>query len=312
MRSLPGARCAVAAWKRSKLHAGNDVRGHGVRRAGPYDPRMSTTAPRIPTPAPSERAGALLRAWRSARRLSQLELSLEANVSARHLSYVETGKSQPSREMVARLADALGMPLRERNALMIAAGYAPEYRETPLATPEMAPVRRALEFMLAQQEPYPALVMTRHWDVVLVNDALARVFSMLAGHAPKHANIVRQIFDPDDMRAFVDNWEEVAGDVVRHLHEQIAAAPSDDKSRALLDEALAWPGVPERWRTREAGSMPLPLLTTNFRSGGTVLKFFSTFATFGTSRDVTVDELRIECMFAADEATAERCRALRA
>ncbi|MET0229906.1 MAG: helix-turn-helix transcriptional regulator [Rhodanobacteraceae bacterium] len=272
---------------------------------------MSTPAPRIPPPSPSAEAGALLRAWRSARRLSQLDLSLEANVSARHLSYVETGKSQPSREMVARLADALGMPLRERNALMIAAGYAPEFRETPLATPEMAPVRRALEFMLAQQEPYPALVMTRHWDVVLVNDALTRVFGALAGRAPKHANILRQIFDPDDMRPFVENWEEVAGDVVRHLHEQIAATPSDEKSRALLEEVLASPGVPDRWRTREAGSMPLPLLTTNFRAGGTVLRFFSTFATFGTSRDVTLDELRIECMFAADEATADRCRALR-
>jgi len=135
---------------------------------------------------------------------------------------------------------------------------------------------------------------------------------MLAGRAPKHTNILRQIFDPDDMRPFVDNWEEVAGDVVRHLHEQIAAAPSDEKSRALLDEVLAFPRVPERWRTREAGSMPLPLLTTNFRASGTVLKFLSTFATFGTSRDVTVDELRIECMFPADEATAERCRALRA
>jgi hypothetical protein len=98
---------------------------------------------------------------------------------------------------------------------------------------------------------------------------------------------------------------------VRHLHEQIAAAPSDAKSRALLDEVLAWPGVPARWRTREAGSTPLPLLTTNFRAGDTVLKFFSTFATFGTSRDVTVDELRIESMFPADEATAARCRELR-
>jgi transcriptional regulator with XRE-family HTH domain len=274
---------------------------------------VSTTGPRIPPPSPSAEAGAVLRAWRSARRLSQLDLSLEANVSARHLSYVETGKSQPSREMVARLADALGMPLRERNALMIAAGYAPEYRETSLATPEMAPVRRALEFMLAQQEPYPALVMTRHWDVVLVNDALTRVFGLLRGGPPKHANVLRQIFDPDDMRPFVENWEEVARDVVRHLHEQIAAAPSDGKSRALLDEVLAWPGVPPSWQTREAGSMPLPLplLTTNFRARDTVLRFFSTFATFGTSRDVTVDELRIECMFPADEASAALCRSLR-
>lgn len=231
-------------------------------------------------------------------------------MSARHLSYVETGKSQPSREMVARLADALGMPLRERNALMIAAGYAPEFRESALATPEMAPVRRALDFMLAQQEPYPAFVLSRYWDVLLTNEALTRVFGLLRNGPPKHANILRQIFDPDDMRPFVENWEEVAGDVVRHLHEQVAAAPSDAKSRALLDEVLAYPDVPARWRTREAGSTPLPLLTTNFRAGATTLRFFSTFATFGTSRDVTVDELRIECMFPADEATASLCRSL--
>lgn len=274
---------------------------------------MSSLAPRSPPPpSPAAHVGALLREWRAARRLSQLDLSLQADVSARHLSYVETGKAQPSREMVARLADALGMPLRERNALMIAAGYAPEYGETPLATAEMAPVRRALDYMLVQQEPYPAFVMTRHWDVVLANGSVTRLFDLLRGGSPKHANIVRQIFDPDDMRPFVANWDEVAGDVIRHLHAEVAAAPSDAKARALLDEALAYPDVPAHWRTREPGASPLPLLTTNFRAGGTELRFLSTFATFGASRDVTIDELRIECLFPADEATASVCRALAA
>ena len=263
-----------------------------------------------PPPLPAAHVGALLREWRAVRRLSQLDLSLEADVSARHLSYVETGKAQPSRDMVARLADALEMPLRERNALMIAAGYAPEYRETSLTTPEMAPVRRALEFMLAQQEPFPALVMNRHWDLLLANGALTRVFGLLRGGPPTHANILHQIFDPDDMRPFVANWEEVAGDVIRHLHAQVAAAPSDAKARALLDAVLAYPGVPARFRAREPDSLPMPLLTTNFRAGATELRFFSTFATFGTSRDVTIDELRIECLFPADEATAALCRSL--
>ena len=272
---------------------------------------MSSIAPRSPPPpSPATHVGALLREWRAARRLSQLELSLQADVSSRHLSYVETGKAQPSREMVARLADALAVPLRERNALMIAAGYAPEYGETSLATPEMAPVRRALEYMLAQQEPYPAFVMTRHWDVVLANGGVTRLFGLLRGGPPKHANIVRQIFDPDDMRPFVANWDEVAGDVIRHLHAEIAAAPSDAKLRALLDEALAYPCVPAPWRTREPGASPLPLLTTHFRAGATELRFLSTFATFGTARDVTIDDLRIECLFPADDETASRCRAL--
>src|SRR3954471_19220791 len=140
-------------WKPGNRHAGNDLRGHGVRPTHPYDAGVSSVAPRSPPPpSPAMHVGALLREWRAARRLSQLDLSLQADVSSRHLSYVETGKAQPSREMVARLGDALAVQLRARNALMIAAGYAPEYGETSLATPEMAPVRRALEYMLAQQE----------------------------------------------------------------------------------------------------------------------------------------------------------------
>jgi hypothetical protein len=193
---------------------------------------------------------------------------------------------------------------------MIAAGYAPEYGETSLATNEMAPVRRALEYMLAQHEPFPAFVMTRRWDVVLANGGVTRLFGLLRGGPPKHANIVRQIFDPGDMRPFVANWDEVAGDVIRHLHAEVAAAPSDAKARALLNEALAYPGVPTHWRTREPGASPLPLLTTNFRNGDAELRFLSTFSTFGASRDVTIDELRIECLFPADDETASLCRAL--
>lgn len=263
------------------------------------------------TPAvPLSHVGSLLREWRAARRWSQLDLSLEANVSARHLSYVETGRSQPSRDMIARLADALGMPLREHNALMVAAGYAPEYRESALTEPEMAPVRRAIELILKQQEPYPALVMNRHWDLVMANDALVRVFGALRGGPPTHANVLHQIFDPADMRPFLANWEEVAGDVIRHLHDEVAASPSDAKARALLDEVLAYPDVPAQWQTRDPGASPMPLLTTVFRSDVLELRFFSTFTTFGTSRDVTLDELRIECLFPADDETAARCRAL--
>lgn len=134
-------------------------------------PRTDTTE-RPPAAAP---LGALLREWRSVRRLSQLDLALQAGVSARHLSFVETGKSRPSRDMVARLADCLDMPLRERNALLLAAGFAPKYPETALATPEMAQIRRAIELILSQQEPYPAFVLNRRWDVLMANRAAARV-----------------------------------------------------------------------------------------------------------------------------------------
>jgi hypothetical protein len=121
---------------------------------------------------------------------------------------------------------------------------------------------------------------------------------------------MRQVFDPEDMRPFVANWEEVAGELIRHLHNEVAAAPSDAKARALLDEVLAYPGIPTGWRTRDPGATALPLLTTVFRMNGTQLQFLSTFSTFGASRDVTIDELRIECLFPADDSTAEVCRSL--
>jgi transcriptional regulator with XRE-family HTH domain len=258
--------------------------------------------------APLSHVGTMVREWRTTRRLSQLELALEANVSPRHLSCVETGKAQPSRDMIARLADALGMPLRERNALLVAAGFAPRYRETELASPEMAPIRRAIEFILQHQEPYPAIVTNRHWDILLMNESTRRIFEFLLPGGPRHVNMLRQIFDPQDMRSVLRNWEELAIDVLRHLHNQVAVAPSDAKARALLDEVLAYPGVPAQWRTREPGSTPQPLLNTVFGKDELELRFFSTITTFGTPHDVTLDELRIECSFPADDATAEFCR----
>ena len=253
-------------------------------------------------------AGTLLREWRTSRRLSQMDLALEANVSPRHLSCVETGKAQPSRDMISRLADALGMPLRERNALLISAGYAPKYRETQLDSPEMVRVRRAIEFILQQQEPYPAIVTNRYWDVLLANEATKRIFGFLKPGGPRAGNVLRQIFDPLDMRSVLRNWEELAIDIIRHVHNQVAVAPSDTKARALLEEILAYPGVPEEWRTREPGSLPQPLMNTIFGKEDVELRFFSTITTFGTPHDVTLEELRIECMFPADDATAEFCR----
>ncbi len=266
-----------------------------------------------PPPSPAAPVGALLREWRAARRLSQLDLALEAGVSARHLSWVETGKAQPSRDVIERLAEALGMPLRERNALLLAAGYAPQYPETALATPELAQVRRAIDFILDQQEPYPAFLLNRHWDVLQANQAAVRVNGFVLGGRPSaHRNMLRQFFDPADLRAAVANWEEVAGDLIHHLHGAVAAAPTDAVARALLDEVLAYPGVPARWRARQLGAAPSPLLTTVFHRDGEELRFFSTITTFGTPRDVTLDELHIECCFPVDEATAELCRMLAA
>jgi transcriptional regulator with XRE-family HTH domain len=253
--------------------------------------------------------GVLLRKWRAMRGLSQLELSLHAGVSARHLSYVETGKAQASREMVLRFADALGMPLRERNALLLAAGYAPVYPERPLATAELAQVRRAIELILNHHEPYPAFVFDRHWDVLQTTRGAERFAKFLCGGSA-HTNMLHQFFDPNDLRAYVVNWEEVARELLRHLQETVAMAPSDERAGKLLEEILRYPGVPAHWNAYDINTAPAPLLTVVFRKDERELRFFSTIATFGTPRDVTLDELRIECAFPADESTAAFFREL--
>jgi transcriptional regulator with XRE-family HTH domain len=282
----------------------------GIPDAG-YDAAMNLIdMPASHRPAAAQ-IGVLLREWRAARRLSQLDLALVAGLSTRHLSCVETGKSQPSRDMIARLADALEVPLRERNALLMAAGFAPHYPETALDAEELAQVRRAIDFMLAQQEPYPAFVLNRRWDILMANQAAVRVNQfVMHGRPSRHSNMIRQIFDPEDLRAAVGNWEEVAGDLIRHLHDAVAASPNDRSKRALLDEVLGYPGVPAHWRTRELAIPPSPLLTAVLRRDHHELRFFSTITTFGTSRDLTLDELHIECCFPMDEATAALCRAL--
>jgi transcriptional regulator with XRE-family HTH domain len=255
--------------------------------------------------------GALLREWRAARRLSQLDLALDVGVSARHLSYVENGRARPSRDMVARLADVLEMPLRERNALLMAAGYAPRYRQTDLGTPALSRVKRAIDFMLELQEPYPAFVMNRHWDVLMANAAALRVNRyMMRGRDSVHGNVMRQFFDPNDLRPAIANWEEVAGELIRYLHMDMVAAPTDQANRDLLEELLGYPGVPTRWRTREVDHTPSPLLTTVMRRDDRELRFFSTITTFATPRDVTLEELRIECVFPDDDDTAAFCQQL--
>lgn len=263
-----------------------------------------------PPPAPSVHVGALLREWRSARHVSQLDLALAADVSSRHLSFVETGRAQPSLKLVTRLADALEIPLRERNVLLVAAGYAPRHRETGLAAPAMTQARRAIEFILHQQEPYPAFVMNRHWDLLVSNQSAKRVFGFILGRPRAHANIMRFAFDPNGLRPRMVNWEEVAGRLIRRLHGELAATPSDDDARALLKDLLAFPGVPSRWRTRELEDFSAPLLPAVYRVGDVELRFFSTLTTFLAPHDVTLEELRIECSFPADEATDRFCREL--
>jgi transcriptional regulator with XRE-family HTH domain len=255
--------------------------------------------------------GALLREWRAARRMSQLDLALEAGMSARHLSCVETGKSQASRETVANLANALGMPLREHNLLMLAAGFAPQFSETPLDTSALERMNEAIELILRHQEPYPAFVINRHWEILLRNQAGARIVSSVMGGRPlRHKNMLHNVFDPEDFRPVIVNWTDIAGWYIRHLHEEIAASPSDQGSRQLLKEILAYPGVPRHWRFRDVDSEVSPVLNLVYRSSAGQLRFFETITTFAGPRDITLDELRIECFFPADEKTTDFCARL--
>lgn len=257
--------------------------------------------------------GALLREWRAARRLSQLDLALETGISTRHLSCIETGKAGASRDTISRLADALGMPLRERNALLHAAGFAAMHPERPLAAPALDRVRQAVDLILAHQEPYPAFVISRHWDVLATNAAAIRLNRILMGGRPsRHANLLHQIFDPDDFRPVIANWHEVAGRFIRHLHDDLATNPTDRRTRQLLDEIFEYPDVPARWRERAVGDEPSPIVTFTFHSERGELRFFETFTTFAAPHDVTLDEIRIDCTFPADAHTAAVCAELAA
>lgn len=254
--------------------------------------------------------GRLLREWRALRKQSQLDLALAAEMSTRHLSCIETGKARPSREALGRIAATLDMPLRARNALLLAAGYAPEYLERDWAAPALERMRQAVELILAQQEPYPAFVLDRQWNVLMANGAAMRVNRLLMdGRASRHGNLLHQVFDPEDFRPVIVNWSAVAEKFLHHLHAQIVAAPTDPVPRRLLGEISRYPGVPALGALHD-GESPAPVLTLEFRSRAGGLRFFETITTFSMPHDVMLEELRIECAFPADAQTAEACARL--
>lgn len=255
--------------------------------------------------------GSLLQYWRKARHKSQLALATEAEVSPRHLCFIETGRARPSREMVLLLASALDVPLRERNALLLAAGFAPAYGESSLDAPQLAAVRGALDAILRQQEPFPAVVMNRTWDILRTNDAAARFFGFLLGprETPPPANVLRLMFHPDGLRPFVENWQAVAEALVARVHRESVGGVADDGTRKLLAEVLGYPGVPAAWRRWDPGAPIVPVLPVRFRKDGRRFNFFSAVTTLGTPQDVTVQEIRIECFFPADEETDRLARA---
>jgi transcriptional regulator with XRE-family HTH domain len=244
--------------------------------------------------------GTLLRDWRRRRRLSQLDLALEAGVSARHLSFLETGRSKPSREMVLHLSEQLEVPLRDRNHLLLAAGFAPAFEERAIDAPEMAPVREALERVLAGHEPYPALVVDRWWNLAAANRSIAMFTDTVPAHLMEPpVNVLRVSLHPDGMASRILNYAEWRAHLLDRLHRQVALT-GDDRLAALYAEISEYPG-----ETAEVhgpgGEIAVPL---RYDADGRELAFFSTIATFGTAVDITLAELSIEAFFPADQPTA--------
>lgn len=257
---------------------------------------MTATKP-LPHPL-----GVLLRQWRDTRGRSQLDLAMDMGVSQRHISFIESGRSSPSRALLLGVANALDVPLRDRNALLLAAGYAPMYAEPAWDAAEMRVVHRALERMLKQHEPYPALVMDRHWNVLMTNEAAPKFFGQFVdlSRYPKPRNLLRLMFDPQGLRPFVANWEAVAASLFQRVHREAVGGVLDEAMRALVVELLALPGVDVAWRGAEVSSGS-PVVPIEFWRDGCSSSWFSMVSTVGTPQMVSAQELRVECMFPVDD-----------
>ena len=265
------------------------------------DPMIASSLKKSPA---ANELGLLLRHWRDLRGRSQFDLSLDAGLSQRQISFIESGRSVPGRQTVLDLAQALDIPLRERNTLLLAAGYAPIYSEGAWNGPEMQVVTRALERMLRQHEPFPAVVMDRYWNVLMTNEATPRFFNRFidveARTAPR--NILHLMFDPDGMRPFIANWEDVAKGLFQRVYRESVGRVIDERTRQLLTALLAYPDVKAEWKDPIVLSA-MPVIPIGFVRGDRLLNYFSMVTTVGTPQTIAAQELRIECMFPADEMT---------
>jgi transcriptional regulator with XRE-family HTH domain len=258
--------------------------------------------------------GEYLRAWRQRRRMSQLDLALDAEVSTKHLSFLETGRSAPSREMVLRLAERLDIPLRERNVLLVSAGFAPLFGERALDRPDMEAARRAIDLILSGHEPFPALAVDRHWTLISANAAAMRLLGNVAPHllaAP--ANVLRISLHPDGLAARIVNYGEWRAHLLARLHRQIDVS-ADPVLIDLMRELAAYPKPPLDSRRamprREDGSGIVVAL--QLAVGDDVLSLFSTTTIFGTPLDITLSELALESFFPADAETGRRLQEMAA
>ena len=255
---------------------------------------------------------AALRYWRGKRGISQLRLSLDSGISQRHLSFLETGRAQPGRDLILKLGLVLDIPLRQRNAMLLAAGFAPAYRERSLSDPDMEAVKQALDFMLQQAAPYPALMVDRLWNLVMLNEPAARMLRFFLGlpaHAPiprdGSVNVIRSTLDPNGLRRHLGNWEEVCADLLHWVQREAMGDGPGSEAAQLLDELTALPGIAAIAGQPNLDRLALPFLPIKLSKDGVELNLFTTITTLGTPHDVTVHELRLESFFPADEASRQ-------
>ena len=248
--------------------------------------------------------GGLLRYWRDLRGKSQIDLSVDADMSQRYISFIESGRSTPGRKKLLDIAEALDIPFRERNTLLLAAGYAPIYSDGAWDAPEMHGVAVALQRMLRQHEPFPAVVMDRYWNVVMANEASPQFFNCFVDMTarPKPRNLLHLMFDPAGMRPFIVNWEDAAKSLLMRVHRESVGRVVDAKTKDLLAALLAYPNVKAEWKFPNAAATK-PVIPLSFMKDGNVLNYFSMVATVGTPQTIAAQELRLECMFPADDAT---------
>jgi transcriptional regulator with XRE-family HTH domain len=256
--------------------------------------------------------GDLLREWRQRRRLSQLGLALDAEVSAKHLSFVETGRAQPSREMVLRLAERLDVPLRERNAMLLAAGFAPMYRERPLVDPALQSARHAVDRLLAAHEPYPALAVDRHWNVVLANRLVAPLMAGAAAHlVSSPINVLRLSLHPQGLAPRIVNLAQWRVHLLQRLQRQIDVS-GDAELTELLEELREYPVHQNGSSTDDEFDVAGVIVPLQLAFDESVLSFFSATTIFGSPVDVTLSELAIESFFPADAPTGRALERLAA
>jgi transcriptional regulator with XRE-family HTH domain len=248
--------------------------------------------------------GQQLRWWRKRRGISQLELAGAAGTSQRHLSFLESGRASPSQQIVLNLAAALNISLRQQNTFLASAGYAAQWREGKLGAPELAQVDGALDHILSQQEPYPAFVVDRHWNLKRANQGAVHLVGFILGGVPKgDVNLADALLSPDILRPYVVNWKEVALHFIRGVQSD-AVVDGSPQSSALLARLLSYDGLIDLWRSAAIEDASLPLLPIHMRKADVSLHFFTTIATLGTPQDITVQEIRIESFFPMDEPTS--------